>query len=278
MKRPSVQNLEPLAAFLPDPGPKPDYDWMYDDFRVKQLIISRGRWDTITTHRITEANVLVPEDEAELYAERIGWERIETIDPDVHGARAVRNWVMDHYPLEDYPIICMFDDDLVRFGYVGYDVATPIYDPVKVTQIVEMVALCALDAGCELFTLGSNSIDVRKYQANKPFSLNTMISGGVTGLIGRRIRYDDNLMIKSDADISLQHLMWNRILWMDNRWSYMPTRVMNKGGNNQYRTDERLSREMEYLKQKWGDHIRMGSYKGIEKTTIHVPRRQTMKL
>jgi hypothetical protein len=58
----------------------------------------------------------------------------------------------------------------------------------------------------------------------------------------------------------------------------MPTRVMNMGGNNQYRTDERLSREMEYLKQKWGDHIRMGSYKGIEKTTIHVPRRQTMKL
>lgn len=98
---------------------------------------------------------------------------------------------------------------------------------------------------------------------------------GVIGVVGREIRFLDH-KFKVDIDFCLRTLQKDRILWKDNRFSFVQKRDTNKGGNSMYRTSEEVDKELNYLEHKWGKYFKRRLSKSGEITNIRVPRRNAL--
>lgn len=237
------------------------------DARV--VILSRSRWDTITTHKLFPyATLVVPESEEKHY-KPIFDGVIVTIPDDIVGIGNVRNWILDNF---DEKIIVMADDDIrhVRcaVGENGY-----ILDyPEDVFMVLFQAMVCADDLGVGVFGFNQKSADVRKYNADLPFKLNSWI-GGVIGVIGRDIRFSSN-KFKTDIDFCLRNLLKKRIVWVDERYSFIQVRIKNKGGNSKFRTKDKVEEEIKGLKQQWKGHFKLSRTKSGTKVKLDVKRRQ----
>jgi hypothetical protein len=231
------------------------------------VILSRGRSETIQTHKIMPYAVLcIPEGEKEDY-KYIDIEKCYVPD-NIKGLGPLRNWILNKF---DDEIIVMADDDIVSLDILCVIRSYSIYDPEKIRQIIYSTAMCAKDIGTSCF--GFNQCwDVRKYRAYEPFLITGWV-GGVIGVIGRRIKFVDN-WFKTDIDFCLRTLLKDRIIWKDNRYSFVQGRDRNKGGNSTFRTIEKVERELEYLENMWGKHfIRSLSATG-ETIKLNVPRKE----
>ena len=75
---------------------------------IRHVIMSRGRSDRVTTHKLVpQATLVVPENEVEAYRP-LGLE-IVPIPPDRIGVSAVRNWIVRRFEGE---AVIMYDDDV----------------------------------------------------------------------------------------------------------------------------------------------------------------------
>lgn len=167
----------------------------------------------------------------------------------------------------------MFDDDITSCNcMIG-----PRYYRLSrndITQLLINTALTARDLG--VCSFGFNQAwDIRKYSPFEPFRLNTWV-GGVVGIVSREIRWDEKLTCKCDIDYSLQNLLKQRILWVDQRHSFVQKRDKNLGGNSLYRTQDTIDAERKCLKRKWGSHINFSNVKTTQRTTISVNRKQSI--
>ena len=224
--------------------------------KLKQVILSRNRYETITTHTLLHKfDLVVPESQLQEYKEVVtNYENIVAIPDEVHGLGCVRNWVLDYYSEE---IIVMFDDDIAKFISVLNISPVTITKPEMVDQIINNCAVCCLDAGLSLFGLSQYG-DVRKYQHTMPFALNSW-TGTIVGIIGRKHRFTEINKLKVDADFTLQKLLHDRIVWIDSRYTFSCKRDNNKGGNSLYRSQDQIDAEISFLKRKGKDHIKIGS-------------------
>lgn len=233
------------------------------------MILSRGRSETITTHKILpSATLLVPESEYDEYY----WTGldIETVPDDVQGLGFLRNWVLENYKEE---IIVMADDDISHLWINSRKRGVRINDPETILQIIFNTAQCAKDIGTSCFGF-SQAWDVRKYDATQPFQLDTWV-GGVLGVIGRDISFV-NQKFKVDIDFCLRTLMKDRIIWRDNRFAFVQERDTNRGGNSLYRTAEAVERELMYLESKWGKYFKRRLTKAGEITNVKVERKNNL--
>src|SRR5690554_2298248 len=115
------------------------------EFRV--VILSRGRSDTITSHKLfPTATLCVPESEVDLYG-HCGLDVVPVPD-EVKGLGPLRNWVLDHFPEE---IIVMADDDITHVWVTCQKNGYKIDDPATVLQLIETAAVCARDLGTACF-------------------------------------------------------------------------------------------------------------------------------
>jgi hypothetical protein len=87
--------------------------------------------------------------------------------------------------------------------------------------------------------------------------------------VNRDIEFDQNLMLRVDADFTLQNLMKYRIVWCDYRYGFVADRSGLVGGNSQNRSRARDEWEKEYLKRKWGKYITFSE----KKTTVSLGTR-----
>lgn len=184
----------------------------------------------------------------------------------------IRNWLMDTIPDESF---FMVDDDVKRvYSKVGI-VIKHYRKPDDVMQIVENAHECAQGIGAHLFGFTQDG-GVFGFKPQDPLKFNSWV-GTAFGVIGRGIRYDERIMIGSeDMDLSLQHLMEHRIIFIDERFHFeSPLRLRALGGVSVNRSSEREMADSAYVEEKWGKFISVYfKATGIRVKSIHVPRRQ----
>ena len=235
---------------------------------MKILIPTKGRADVIGDKALRlfpDATLCVGADEVDAYA-KVSQDLL-VHPPEVVGIGPLRQWVLDHV---DDPCVVMVDDDVTHvYSQVGFH-KQRIEDADTARAIVERVAILAQDAGARVF--GFNQAARPLAYANfDPFSLNTWV-GGLVGIIGRELRYDQRLLLRADIDFCLQSLLHDRIVLVDARYSFIHTRFAGAGGNARQRSSERHEREMAYLKRKWGPYLDVVQAKGTTRLVVRVKR------
>jgi hypothetical protein len=248
---------------------------------LRVVIPSKGRSETIRKHTLSlfpDATVLVDEAERDTYAQVVDEGRLIT-HPGVQPAVRILNWILDNVKAD---VVVIADDDLIDLRAMpGWSPRRYKGDPEAARQVLEATAQCAIDAGCGLFGFSQNEHPLF-FRPQEPFRLNRWI-GSVIGFVGDHgLRYDENVTLHEDADLSLQALMRHRIIWCENRWCFVPLRLTNAGGNTGARSADRDAEERIYLKEKWGRYIAFTTRPSWGKrqtattlmTSLRVPRRQ----
>jgi hypothetical protein len=232
------------------------------------VIPTKSRADVIGKKALRlfpDATLCVGDDEVDAYG-RLS-KNLLVHPTDVVGIGPLRQWVLDHV---DDPCVVMVDDNVTHvYSQVGFH-KERIEDADTARAIVERIAILAQDAGVRVF--GFNQAARPLTYANfRPFSLDTWV-GGVVGIIGRELRYDQRLLLRADIDFCLQSLLHDRMVLVDGRFSFIHTRFAGSGGNARQRSSERHEREMAYLKRKWGPYLDVVQAKGTTRLVVRVSR------
>ena len=235
---------------------------------MRIIIPTKGRADVIGAKALRlfpDATLCIGADEVDAYAPLSN--NLLVHPPEVVGIGPLRQWVLDHV---NDPCVMMVDDDVTHvYSQVGFH-KERIEDADTARAIVERMAILAQDAGVRVF--GFNQAARPLTYANfRPFSLDTWV-GGVVGIIGRELRYDQRLLLRADIDFCLQSLLHDRIVLVDGRFSFIHTRFAGSGGNARQRSSERHAQEMAYLKRKWGPYLDIVQAKGTTRLVVRVSR------
>lgn len=242
-----------------------------DGLKIRHVIMSRSRSHRVTTHKLMpRATLVVPESQLENYRP-LGLELVSIPDERV-GISAVRNWIVQRFS-ED--VIVMYDDDVTALKTLC-GLRNRSLKPDEVEAVVENTAYCAAGAGARLFGWNQRP-DPRMLQRNDPISVVHWV-GGVLGVVGKEVRWDELLKFKCDIDCCLTELMNHRIIWHESRFCFIQARDKNLGGNSLFRSPERIEAEKRYLSGKWKGNITIDTYQSQDRVKIHVERRQRVDL
>ena len=219
---------------------------------MQVVMPSRGRPQNIpkVTKLFPDAVICVGEDEAERYSKHT--DNLLVHPENVTGIGPLRQWILDN--VKDETVLMVDDDVYSIYSLCGFS-KWKIHDPDSIRRILEVTALCAKDAGARVFGF-NQSWDVRKFNHTKPFILRTWV-GGVIGIIGRELRYDPSLHLRADIDFCLESIKRHKIIWMENRYSFVHRRFVGQGGNAVSRSKERNDHEIAYLQAKWKRHLQV---------------------
>ncbi len=240
--------------------------------KLKTVILSRSRFKDISTHKLLRNfDLVVPESQVEEYAKTVkNADAIVPIPDDVLGLGAVRNWIMSHY---DEEILIMLDDDIKNFVSLLQLKPEKIEDIDVIECILFNCAQNCVDAGLSLFSFNQCTTDVLKYQHSKPFNLCSWV-GTVIGIVGRNFTFTEINKLKVDADYSLKVLLKERIVWIEQRFSFQNIRDKNIGGNTEFRTQQAIEDEISFLEEKWKKHIKISRHQSKYNLSLRVQRRQ----
>ena len=169
----------------------------------------------------------------------------------------------------------MYDDDVTGCRTLC-GLRNRSLNPEETAAVVENTAFCAKGVGARLFGWNQRP-DPRNLQRNDPVSV-VHWCGGVVGVIGKEVRWDELLRFKCNIDCCLGELLHNRILWHESRFCFLQARDKNLGGNSLFRSPERIEAEKRYLQKKWRAHITIDSYKSQDRVRMNVDRRQRVDL
>ena len=238
---------------------------------TKYLILSRGRARTITSHKLFSfAEVIVPVSEKQDYEYKLKKE-VLTYPDHIHGLSVLRNYVLRTFNEE---IIIMINDDIKKILNIEHNIYTIIESPDDIKRLLDSTAQITKDLDKSLFGY-KLSEDIRSYTPTSPFAINSWV-GSVIGVVGRKFRFDEHNILKTDIDYSLQCLLHDRIVIKDNRYAFVSEKISNTGGNSSYRTRDKVESEKMYLKRKWGKHIKMMTQIYGERTAVNVTRKSTL--
>lgn len=214
---------------------------------------SYGRAGRVTTDSVFQGVVVVvPESQAEEYAAHPleGGGRYEVM-PDSHEGNIARkrNWILDH--LGDR--IVMADDDYAYLGMVEGGEQKRLDWPsiaALLTNGFQMVE----DLGTVQWGVNVQ-VDPRFYREYSPFSLLSPILGPFAAFDRCPLRYDEDLWLKEDYDLTLQVLRkYHRVLRF-NKYHYSVDHFRETGGIVGMRNMPEETRQLQRLQQKWGSEV-----------------------
>lgn len=239
------------------------------------VIPSKGRPETVEKiyALLPTARFCIAESEVGDY--KIPREKGLLVHPDsLKGIVPKRQWILDVVKEK-----CVFqcDDDIYEvIALTGYR-PRKITDPNAVFRIIMNSASICESLGLGLF--GFTSIPKPLYAPdNRPFAFCSVIMGAF-GIIGRDLHYDQKLVTREDADITLQGLARYRVNWIDTRFCFNGEAWDNIGGLQSIRSKEQEERDMAYMKSKWGSHCewKTGAKEQSKRNhlSLHVTRTST---
>jgi hypothetical protein len=171
----------------------------------------------------------------------------------------IRNHILKSEFGKGADVVCMLDDDVKgiyrfnksknnNFGYEKRIVTDFI-------GFIEKYTTMAIELGAYLWGVNLNK-DSRSYQHYKPFNTNKIILGPFSCHIkDGNIFYDENIPLKEDYDLALQHLNKHRKILRLNMYHYVCKQSENKGGCAVYRNYKTEAMNFELLQKKWGKQI-----------------------
>ena len=239
---------------------------------IKIVILSRGRWDSISTTKLLPdwIEVVVPESQAEKYAAEIDNPLITTPD-SVVGLGMLRNWCLKNFSEES---VIMVDDDINHFYRLTGERTEAVTDELEFVQILINTCVMSRDLGAKVF--GFFQTDIRKFRGYDPFSLCCWV-GTIIGVNDRKYEFRND-KFKVDIDFCLQNLLVERVVWCDNRYYASNYKDMNTGGNAEFRSETEYNKSLESLCEKWGDCLKVRKYKNQNRVSLNISRKQAIKL
>jgi len=216
---------------------------------LNYLIISSGRSDKVLTYNLLKCKIVIREEEYKDYSKNYPKSDLVVVDNDINTLPKIRNFCK-----EEFAPCYIFDDDVVRLlcfdgvkSHINIDTRKDIY------AILENVYGMACDINAKLFGLNKTS-DIRLYKFYKPFSFYAWFSG-VIGVDKSNIWWDEDLLLKTDIDFSIQNVIMYGKVFCDNRFSFRH-KQNTSGGNAKYRNYKQIQLEIEKYKQRYGDAVR----------------------
>ena len=203
--------------------------------------------------------VYVDGKEADGYFEANPGADIEVCSDGVQGNLCrVRNYILDNEFKKGADVVLIIDDDMkfvARYepeGFYGYN--RKIVGKDEFLPFLEKYSRLCKEWG--FFFWGLNcTYDATAYRHYTPFSTVSYIGGPFQCHLKNPIRYDENLPLKEDYDITLQHCNMFRGVLRINGYHYSVKQAMQAGGCATYRTNPREKEQFEMLQKKWGSKI-----------------------
>jgi hypothetical protein len=202
----------------------------------------------------------VCESEVEAYKEHNPGRNIIAVPKGVQGNLCrIRNWILDHEFEAGADAVCLVDDDLGHLAYWETNKRIRI-DGREFFPFLSRYTVMAKDLGARIWGVNVNN-DKQVYREYTPFSLLGYIGGPFSVHLPNPIRYDEDLPLKEDYDMTLQHLNRFRRVLRLNKVYYMAkqggsgTASGQKGGCSIYRNIEEEKRQLLALQKKWGPKI-----------------------
>jgi hypothetical protein len=165
----------------------------------------------------------------------------------------VRNWILNNY-LENYDAVILLDDDYKNVVRWNNQKKIKLYEN-EFEELCESLAIICKEYGFYYFGLNCVT-DKGAYREHTPFSTNKYIGGPFQGFIkGNKLRYDENLNLKEDYDMTLQNLHKYKGCLRANFASYDVKQAEQIGGCAMQRNSKEEERQFNLLQEKWGNKI-----------------------
>lgn len=220
---------------------------------IETFIPSLGRWDEATTQKFLhpdDALFVVRESQKEQY-KKCGHKVVAYPDEEISNLSRTRQRILDDCKSN----MCLqLDDDIDKLYFRTQEVLTDMPSEDWYNEIVRAFQLIE-DLGLGMFSISQiSSADIRHY--NKPFNL-VGTSGAIIGYYKPNLKavYDEKIDIKQDADFVLQELLHNRIVLIVQYWAVGHNTDTKSGGQQTHKNSEKLYRNVEYIKAKWGEKV-----------------------
>lgn len=214
---------------------------------------SFGRAGRVTTDKVFHgAVVVVPESQADLYmAHPLENEGRYQPMPDRYEGNIAkkRNWILDN--LGDR--IVMADDDYDHLGMVERGEMHKLDWPSIASLLLNGFQMVE-DLGTVLWGVNLQ-VDPRFYREYSPFSLLSPILGPFAAFDRCTLRYDEDLWLKEDYDLSLQVLRKHHKALRFNKYHYSVDHFSEAGGIVGMRNMPEEVRQLRRLQEKWGSEV-----------------------
>ena len=165
----------------------------------------------------------------------------------------IRNWIIDNL-MNDNDAIVIMDDDYKNISRWEKQKLI-ILNEDELQEEIEQLAILTKDYGFYFF--GINIVtDKGAYMEHTPFSTNKYIGGPFQGFLKGSIpRYIEELNLKEDYDMTLQHLHMYGGCLRANYLNYDVKQANKKGRCAVTRTSKEEEKQFIMLQKKWGSNI-----------------------
>ncbi len=217
-----------------------------------------------TLNYLPFCKVWVCESEADAYrAANPGHE--ENIIPCKRGIQGnlcrVRNHILDTEYANGADVVLIVDDDMRRVSYYESAPGDPFGYTKNIVQtedfldFVEKYSRLCEGFGFKFWGINVN-FDAQNYSQNIPFSTVAYIGGPFQCFLrGNVCRYDEDLPLKEDYDMTLQNCNVYRGCLRVNKFHYIVKQAQQSGGCATYRNYVREQQQFDALRAKWGSRI-----------------------
>lgn len=208
--------------------------------------------------------VWVCETEAEAYrGANPGFE--ENIIPCKKGIQGnvsrIRNHILDTEFANGADVVLIIDDDMKWVGYFESEPGNPFgYDRHRLSSddflgFVEHYSRLCSEFGFKLWGLNCNR-DALSYSHMTPFSTVSFLGCPFHCFLrGNECRYDENLPLKEDYDMTIQNCNKYRGCLRVNKYHYMVKQAEQTGGCATMRNYAKEEQQLNALRKKWGSRI-----------------------
>lgn len=200
------------------------------------------------------AYIYIDENEYDDYAKVVPKGKIIT-HPPVSGTAEMRRLMLENKRTE---CLIMIDDD---FEFIASRVGRRerhYTDAGVILQVIENAINVTADLKIPFFGFQVTARNPLTFRAARPILLKGPITS-ILGVHGNSIMPDKRLCSFEDLDMCLQALLKHRRVWIDDRWRFFFGLIWRgTGGLQGVRTDERDTRDKEYLRRKWGQYVYTG--------------------
>ena len=205
---------------------------------------------SITQINYPFVKLIVRESDAEEYLKN--GNDIEIVPDSAQGNLCrIRNYILNNY--FDADCIILLDDDCK--GVYRWEKQDKVkFNPEELMEFSESMSVLCNDWGFKFW--GLNCIpDKGAYREHTPFGTLQYIGGPFQAHLKNDIRYDEDLPLKEDYDITLQHIKKNNGCLRVNYAFYDVKQAEQSGGCATYRNLQKEKEQFELLQKKWGSKI-----------------------
>lgn len=165
----------------------------------------------------------------------------------------IRNWILDNL-FDDADCLVLLDDDCKGIGR-WQDQEKKVFNPFELQHFCENASQLCHDFGFKHWGLNCVT-DKGAYREYSPFGTLQYIGGPFQAhLKDSEIRYDENLPLKEDYDMTLQHIHKYGGALRFNFAHYEVKQAEQEGGCASYRNLDYEKSQFFDLQKKWGKDI-----------------------